>query len=116
MDIVLYLFLFVATLFCFLIGMFGIFTNDAQIKFMFSGVSLVFFAILSIQSLNIELITYDANIPDWVVYRMAEHGYEFLVPMAISIILFLISFFNTWILASTLWNRNLRGVKIPKGF
>jgi hypothetical protein len=115
MDIVLYLFLFVFSLFLFIIGFFNIFLKRDNDKFLFSLISGIFFLILMIQSLNIELITYDSNLGTWVVYQMAANGYEYLFPMGISFIMSAISFINCFTLLPSIWNRNFKNSDL-KGF
>lgn len=115
MDIVLFLFLFVFTLFLFIIGFFNIFIKNDRDKFLFSLISGIFFFILMVQSLNIELITYDANTGTWVAYRIADHSLEFLVPMGVNFVMGSLSFINSIILLAPIWNKNFKK-KDLKGF
>lgn len=116
MEVQLFLFLFVFTLFLFVIGFFGVFIRQPADRAMFCVISGILFLILMIQSLNLEYIVYDPNIPDFVSYKYAQNGFEYLFPMGINFIMGSISLVNTFILLAPIWNRNIKNSDMPKGF
>jgi len=98
--------LFVISFIIFLISIF--YTKDYQIQGIFAGISFIFFAILSIQSLNIEISYYDTNSGTFIYDRPANRNLEYLVPMGISLVLMIFSFLNVFIIFTyKAWNKNI---------
>ena len=96
--------LFVVAFIIFLISIFW--TKDTQLQGIFAGISFIFFAILTIQSFNIESILYDPNTGDFIYYRVADHSLEYLVPMGICLVFMIFSLLNVFIIFSfKAWNR-----------
>jgi hypothetical protein len=106
MEQSLFMFFFVLSFIMFLISIF--YTRDYQLQGIFAGISFVLFAILAIQSLNVENIVYDSSEQEFVVYRAAEHSLEYLVPMGASLVLMIFSLLNVFIIFTyKAWNMAL---------
>jgi len=88
--------LFVVSFIIFLISIF--YKSDYQLQGVFAGISFIFFAMLAIQSLNIEVSYYDTNTGAFVYDRMQQNGYEFWVPLGICLVLMIFSLLNVFIL------------------
>ncbi len=89
--------LFVVSFIIFLISIF--YKSDYQLQGVMAGISFVFFAILSIQSLNIQVSYYDPNTNTFVYDRLQQSGgLEFFVPLGICLVLMIFSLLNVFIL------------------
>ncbi len=88
--------LFVVAFIIFLISVF--YKSDYQLQGVFAGISFIFFAILTIQSFNIEISYYDPNTQTFIYDRVANRSLEYLVPMGISLVLMIFSLLNVFII------------------
>ncbi len=113
MEQSLYIFLFVLSLGVLFLAQYRI--RNPQDKFLLFIVSGVFFLALMIQSLNIEYILYDPNTLEFISYRLAEHGYEYIFLMGINFLASAFSLLSALINLVPIWNRNLRKGDL-KGF
>ena len=80
----------------FLISVF--YKKDYQLQGIFAGIAFIFFAILAIQSLNIEITVYDATDQEFKYSRSADRNLEYLVPIGFSLILMVFSLLNVFII------------------
>ena len=113
METTLYIFLFSLTALILYLG-YRIVKNAGD-RFLIFIITGVFFLVLMIQSFNIETIYYDTNVQQFVVYRLAENGYEYLLPFGFCLIASAFSLLNAIILIPDIWNKNLQN-KDLKGF
>jgi len=104
MEQSLFVLFFGVSFIIFLISIF--YKSDYQLQGIFAGISFIFFAILTIQSFNIEFILYDLDTSSFIYYRVADHSLEYLVPMGICLIFMIFSLLNVFIIFSfKAWNR-----------
>lgn len=114
MEQSLYIFLFIITL-----GMLFLAQYKVKVpmdKFLLFIVSGVLFLALMIQSFNIETIYYDTNTGTFLSYRLAENGYEYMLPLGICFIAAAFSLLSAFINLAPVWNKNLQNKDVPKGF
>jgi len=88
--------LFVVAFIIFLISIF--YKADYQLQGLFSGIAFIFFAVLTMQSFNIETSYYDPNTATFVYDRAANRNLEYLVPMGMCLVLMIFSLLNVFIL------------------
>ena len=101
-----FMFFFILSFIMFLISIF--YTRDYQLQGIFAGISFILFAILAIQSFNVENIVYDPTEQEFVVYRAADHSLEYLVPMGASLVLMVFSLLNVFIIFTyKAWNKSM---------
>ena len=115
MEQSLFEFAFAFTFLMFMVSIFGKLENS--LRALFAIISMVFFAGLSILSLNIEIITYDVNLGNYSIYRIAEHSNEYMLWMAICLIMFIFSFLRAFVAITYKPVMDAsKGIDIPKGF
>ena len=113
MEQSLYVFMFLITLGALFLAQYKI--RNPVDKFLMFVISGILFLALMIQSFNIETIYFDATTADYITYRLAEHGYEYLLPLGVCFIAAAFSLLNCIILIPSIWNRNFQN-KDLKGF
>jgi hypothetical protein len=113
MEQSLYIFLFIITLGILFLAQYKVkVPTDKFLLFIISG---ILFLALMIQSFNIEIVYYDPNISQFVSYRIAENGYEYLLPLGICFITASFSLLSAIILIPQIWNKNFQN-KDLRGF
>lgn len=106
MEQSLFTFFFALTFIMFIVSIF--YKADYQIQGIFAGISFIFFAILTIQSFNIETSYYDTNTGGFIYDRAANRSLEYLVPMGICLVLMIFSLLNTFIIFTyKAWDKSI---------
>ncbi len=88
--------------------------KDNQKKIFYLVISGVFFLALAFLSFGVENIVYDTGTSTFVKYNEANFTLQGMFPFGISLILFFECLLELFICIGQEWNRNLKGLKIPK--
>lgn len=90
--------------------------KDNQKKIMFLVISAVLFIALAFLSFGTYNLVYDASTSTFVKYNEADFSLQSMFPFGICFIFAIISGLELVLAIGQEWNRNTKGLKIPKGF
>ena|SRR3972149_4982408 len=90
--------------------------NDNQKRILYYTISGIFFLALAFLSFGTYNLVYDVSTGTFVTYNEANVSLQGMFPFALNLILFFLCLLELIICVGEEWNKNLKGLKTPKGF